>query len=125
MFARLCRASLKLRRPELHPNGHLGIAVLNALNIKRGFWKLSPGQYHSNGVSPYTSTPESATYASSAAGHGQPSASGSGSANSASASVHPMDSDPPRGDPNGTGEGSDVLPVPLNHLFPYASDLKG
>lgn len=94
--------ALMLCRPELHANAHLGACVLNALNVKRGFWRIPQGQTHSTGVSPYTSTPESAAYASSAAGQGQPSSS---SSKSASATVNRVDSDSPRGVFGGVGYG--------------------
>ncbi len=90
----LCKKQLTFDRPELHANSHLGKCVLNALNVKRGFWRMSSDMIASSGVSPYGSTPESAAYASSAAGH----RSGSTSDSNKSASVHRIDSsDSPRG----------------------------
>ncbi|WVF72289.1 hypothetical protein IAT40_007102 [Kwoniella sp. CBS 6097] len=46
--------------PELTPTSDLGICILNALNVKRGFWRIAP-QTHpaSTGASPFGSTPES------------------------------------------------------------------
>ena len=83
----------ELYRPELE-NANLGLCVQNALNIKRGFWRISPNQSYSSGISPSTSTPESAAYASSAAGHGQMS---SASGSNKSGSLRRIDSDSPRG----------------------------
>ena len=63
--------------PELGPNSDLGRCIINALNIKRGYWRLprsaNSGQAAS-GISPFESTPESSG---SASGTG----SGSGSSN--------------------------------------------
>lgn len=101
--------------PELHSNAHFGICVANALNVKRGFWRISPNLSHSNGVSPYGSTPESAAYASSSAGHGQPSSatSASGGGSSKSATINRMNSGSPRSGLNGVGYGLDILPTTL------------
>ena len=48
--------------PELGPNADLGRCIINALNIKRGYWRLprsaNSGQAAS-GISPFDSTPES------------------------------------------------------------------
>ncbi|WVW83215.1 hypothetical protein I302_105233 [Kwoniella bestiolae CBS 10118] len=44
--------------PELTPTANFGLCVANALNIKRGFWRLSK-QSTSTGASPFGSTPES------------------------------------------------------------------
>ena len=60
--------------PELYPGCDLGKCIINALNIKRGYWKL-PKQAPPAGISPFESTPEST-------GTGQ--ASGSGSTSGAS-----------------------------------------
>lgn len=66
------------RRPELHANANFGICVNNALNIKRGFWRL-PKASNSTGVSPLGSTPESGGYASNATAAHRSSSSGQGS----------------------------------------------
>lgn len=62
--------------PELGQGADLGKCIINALNIKRGYWKL-PRSATSNpaqaaGISPYENTPESS---------GSGSGSGSGSSN--------------------------------------------
>lgn len=48
--------------PELHPTSDFGRCIINALNIKRGYWRL-PRLANSNqapsGISPFGSTPES------------------------------------------------------------------
>jgi hypothetical protein len=44
--------------PELHPGCDLGRCIINALNIKRGYWRL-PKQAPPAGISPFESTPES------------------------------------------------------------------
>ncbi len=77
--------------------------MINALNVKRGYWRIPPNHSHSSGVSPLGSTPESATYASSAAGQGQ---SSSASGSNKGATVRRMDSDSPRGAFSGAGYGS-------------------
>ena len=69
-----------LPSPELHPKADMGVCILNALNVKRGFWRQCSGTPQSNGVSPLNSTPDSVTQASSTLVQGRPSsASGSGS----------------------------------------------
>jgi hypothetical protein len=58
-----------LVRPELHPNADFGICIMNALNIKRGYWKAYDQSHSSSsGISPMGSTPGSMAYVSSAAG---------------------------------------------------------
>ena len=59
--------------PELHPGCDLGRCIINALNIKRGYWRL-PKQAPPAGISPFESTPESL---------GQASGSTSGASNAA------------------------------------------
>lgn len=49
--------------PELHANADLGRCIINALNIKRGYWRLprpAQGQYPQQpaGISPFGSTPD-------------------------------------------------------------------
>ena len=79
---------------------------MNALNVKRGFWRISKYQSQSSGVSPYTSTPESAAYASSAAGLRGP---GSTSGSSKAASVHRVNSDASYVASQGVGLGSEKV----------------
>lgn len=48
--------------PPLLPDSHLGLCVMNALNVKRGFWRVprsSRAGHASAGVSPLDSTPGS------------------------------------------------------------------
>jgi len=48
--------------PELGPNADLGKCIINALNIKRGYWRLpraSNSGQAASGISPFDSTPES------------------------------------------------------------------
>ncbi|WVQ98640.1 hypothetical protein IAU59_005770 [Kwoniella sp. CBS 9459] len=46
--------------PELTPTSDLGICILNALNVKRGYWRIArPTNSTSTGASPFGSTPES------------------------------------------------------------------
>jgi hypothetical protein len=52
--------------PSLHPQADFGICVLNALNIKRGYWRIKKdhhyppsGSSRSTGPSPFAMTPES------------------------------------------------------------------
>jgi len=88
-------------RPELHPNADFGICILNALNIKRGYWR-SFNQIPSNnsaGVSPMGSTPGSAAYASSAAGRSG-SISGAVSGSSSHQSGSRISAGPLRDSPN-------------------------
>lgn len=86
-------------RPELHPAADFGQCILNALNIKRGFWRKWSDIAGNVGASPFGSTPESAAYASSAAGHGgsATSTTGTGSATDRSANITRISSDSPHG----------------------------
>ena len=48
--------------PELGPNADLGKCIINALNIKRGYWRLprvSNSGQAASGISPFDTTPES------------------------------------------------------------------
>ncbi|KAK4684511.1 hypothetical protein P7C73_g5665, partial [Tremellales sp. Uapishka_1] len=48
--------------PELRRDSNFGLLVINALNIKRGYWRLSPpAPTQSADVSPMESTPETST----------------------------------------------------------------
>ncbi|WWC61219.1 uncharacterized protein I303_103799 [Kwoniella dejecticola CBS 10117] len=69
--------------PELTPNANFGLCVANALNIKRGFWRLNKTSA-STGASPFGSTPDSTT----GIGRPQPSS-------SSSVSHHLSDNDSP------------------------------
>ncbi|WVQ70202.1 uncharacterized protein L199_008427 [Kwoniella botswanensis] len=73
--------------PELTPTANFGLCVSNALNIKRGFWRL-PKQSTSTGASPFGSTPESVASGSHAS---RPHAS-----SSSSVSQHLSDHDSPK-----------------------------
>jgi hypothetical protein len=68
--------------PELHPGSDFGKCIINALNIKRGYWRL-PRAANSNqapsGISPFGSTPESVGQASGSGSSGTSTAVGSGS----------------------------------------------
>lgn len=88
--------------PELHPGCDLGRCIINALNIKRGYWRL-PRQVAPAGISPFGSTPESV-----GGGVGGGSGSTSGASNAAggqyrpgSGSIHSMSL------PSGTGTGTE------------------
>lgn len=69
--------------PDLYPGCDLGRCIINALNIKRGYWRL-PKQAPPAGISPFESTPES-TGTGTGTGTGQ--ASGTGSASGGSNTV--------------------------------------
>ncbi|WWC69552.1 uncharacterized protein I206_103494 [Kwoniella pini CBS 10737] len=84
--------------PELTPNANFGACVSNALNIKRGFWRLKQTS-NSTGASPFGSTPEST----SATGRPQPSSSSSVShhlSDDGSPIQHPLESHGLRGTGN-------------------------
>ena len=98
--------TLTIRRPELHDNADLGVCVINALNIKRGYWRLPPGLRYSADISPFGSTPESLNYMSSTAGHGFASSASSGSHNQASLQL--VDSNSPSRAYAGLGNGSET-----------------
>lgn len=71
--------------PELHPGADFGKCIINALNIKRGYWRL-PRSANSNqpasGISPFGSTPESVGQGSGSSGSSTAVGSGSGSGTS-------------------------------------------
>jgi hypothetical protein len=57
--------------PELTPNSDFGRCIINALNIKRGYWRLPRAAYSNqqpSGISPFGSTPESASGSGSGSG---------------------------------------------------------
>ena len=76
--------------PELTPSSDIGRCMINALNIKRGYWRL-PRAANSNqqpsGISPFGSTPESA------------SGSGSGSGSSSNQQYQNVNQNPNQVDP--------------------------
>lgn len=100
--------------PELHPGADLGRCIINALNIKRGYWRLPRAAQaqaqQTAGISPFGSTPDSAS-ASAGAGVGTASHTVGARRESASGS--------------GTGENSpntaSVPPAP-NSAFPAVAN---
>ncbi|OCF39471.1 hypothetical protein I317_06745 [Kwoniella heveanensis CBS 569] len=93
--------------PELTPTSDLGICILNALNVKRGFWRIGPkAQSTSIGASPLGSTPESMTGGGSGGRGNYASASTSSSVSNHLDGKSPNDSRSPdgaRGKWNGAG----------------------
>ena len=100
------------RRPELHPAADFGQCILNALNIKRGYWRKWNEIAGNVGQSPFGSTPDTAAYASSAAaagGSAQSGSAGTGSATNGSARISRISSDSPlSAGSNPTGHGSNL-----------------
>ncbi|ORY32255.1 hypothetical protein BCR39DRAFT_523592 [Naematelia encephala] len=66
--------------PELHPNANFGECILNALNVKRGFWAANV-RLGASSPSPFGSTPESATNPNSRGSRAQSVHSASGASN--------------------------------------------
>jgi len=83
--------------PELHTNSDFGLCIMNALNIKRGFWRKWADISANVGRTPLGSTPDTTAYASSTAGYGGAphSGGGSGSGTEASAYISRISSDSP------------------------------
>ena len=103
--------------PELHPNANFGICILNALNVKRGYWR-SPGSLTSAGVSPFGSTPDSVAGASSAA-QGRPGSASGGSGSASRVSAAHIDSNSPHTDSPHSAPGSRSASVNVGTEKPF------
>ncbi|RXK38329.1 hypothetical protein M231_04371 [Tremella mesenterica] len=101
--------------PELHRDANLGVCILNALNVKRGYWRLPGGN---TGTSPFISTPDSLnpTHRTSASENDSPNAPPPGLSTTSSS-----------GQGSGSGSGSRSASIASNNIScaPYFAAVSG